>query len=387
MRRSPAGSVFLDAPHHIPADPTSAITHSCGNRFNRHNAKSSSHGSARLARIPSTGIDLHPNVEAAESSEHRQQESYNGLIAMPTDQTTQSAASNRRAVETPTADPPSTQQPSTQQPTTQQPTTPGVSTDQVIDRIDETLDLIADATSAALGVRPIDHFDLSVIVPVYNERETLPKVLARIEEVMPSACQVVVVDDGSTDGTAEWLRGKQPQQNTKVICRRGNHGKGSAVRLGIRHSLGSVVAIQDADLEYDPADLLRAIWPILDGNADVVYGSRYLDGGSDPSLVHRAGNFLLTRLSNTATGLRLTDMETCHKAFDGDLIRSHQLARMSLRLRTRSHRQNRGHRCQDSGGTDRISLPELRGGQEDWLARRLCRHRLYLEVSEGKVER
>ena len=198
-------------------------------------------------------------------------------------------------------------------------------TDEVIDRIDQTMDLIADATSAALGVRPIDHFDLTIIVPVYNERETIERVLARIDEVMPTACQVVIVDDGSTDGTCEWLLDLPKRQGRKVICRRTNHGKGSAVRLGIRHSLGSVVAIQDADLEYDPADLLRVIWPILDGDADVVYGSRYQDGTSDPSLVHRAGNFVLTQLSNALTGLRLTDMETCHKAFDGDLIRSIEL--------------------------------------------------------------
>tara|TARA_R110002049_G_scaffold2750_2_gene21561 strand:- start:378820 stop:379716 length:897 start_codon:yes stop_codon:yes gene_type:complete len=198
-------------------------------------------------------------------------------------------------------------------------------TDEVIDRIDQTLDLIADATAAASGVRPIDQFDLSIIVPVYNERETLPKVLARIDEVMPPACEVIIVDDGSTDGTAQWLMSLKPQSGVKIICRRRNHGKGSAVRLAIRHSLGSVVAIQDADLEYDPADLLRVVWPILDGDAEVVYGSRYQGGTSDPSLVHRAGNFVLTQLSNALTGLRLTDMETCHKAFDGDLIRSMEL--------------------------------------------------------------
>ena len=230
---------------------------------------------------------------------------------MSIDQTIQEDATNQVVIDAPVTD------------TESSPAmTSRVRTDEVIDRIEQTLDLIEDATSAALGVRPIDEFDLTIIVPVYNEIETLPKVFARIREVMPSACQVIIVDDGSTDGTAQWLREREHQPGIKVICRRGNHGKGSAVRLGIRHSLGSVVAIQDADLEYDPADLLRAVWPILDGNADVVYGSRYLDGGRDPSLVHRAGNFLLTRMSNAATGLRLTDMETCHKAFDGDLIRS-----------------------------------------------------------------
>ena len=195
-------------------------------------------------------------------------------------------------------------------------------TDEMIERIDQTLDLIADANSVASGAVPVDHFDISIIVPVYNERVTLPMVLERIEEVMPSSCEIIVIDDGSNDGSAQWLRRLKPRPGLKVICRRENHGKGSAVRLGIRHSVGSVVAIQDADLEYDPADLLRVIWPILDGDAEVVYGSRYQDGTSDPSLIHRAGNFVLTQLSNLFTGLRLTDMETCHKAFEGDLIRS-----------------------------------------------------------------
>jgi glycosyltransferase involved in cell wall biosynthesis len=191
-----------------------------------------------------------------------------------------------------------------------------------IDRIDDALDLIAEANSIAAGAIEVPEFDISVIVPVYNERETLPKVIARLEQVMPVTTELILVDDGSTDGTAEYLAALPPRRGRTVICRRVNHGKGSAVRLAIRHSRGRVVAIQDADLEYDPADLLRVIWPILDNNADVVYGSRYLGGTDDPSMVHRVGNWVLTKLSNGVTGLRLTDMETCHKAFDGDLIRS-----------------------------------------------------------------
>jgi len=194
--------------------------------------------------------------------------------------------------------------------------------DELARHLDQTLDVIADAIATAQGLRAIDQYDLTIVIPVYNERTTLPQVLARIDEVMPPACQLVIIDDGSTDGTANWLRALPSRANRKVICRRRNHGKGSAVRLGFRHSVGRVVAIQDADLEYDPADLLRVVWPILDGDAEVVYGSRYLAGTRDPSLIHRAGNWALTRLSNVMTGLRLTDMETCHKAFDGELIRS-----------------------------------------------------------------
>jgi glycosyltransferase involved in cell wall biosynthesis len=192
----------------------------------------------------------------------------------------------------------------------------------VVQRIDQTLDLIAEATSVAAGRGELDPYDVTVIVPVYNERETLPSVLERIDDVMPPATEVIVVDDGSIDGTSEWLAQLPPEKGRRIIRRRGNHGKGSAVRLAIRHSRGRVIAIQDADLEYDPVDLLRVIWPILDGDADVVYGSRYLGHTSDPSILHRLGNRMLTLASNATTGLRLTDMETCHKAFDGDLLRS-----------------------------------------------------------------
>ncbi len=197
--------------------------------------------------------------------------------------------------------------------------------DHLIDRIDETLDLIADATAIACGKLPVAHYAVSIIVPVFNERETLPAVLDRIKQVMPTETEIIVVDDGSTDGTTQWLRSIPPRDNLKIIHRRANHGKGSAVRLAIRHSRGDVVAIQDADLEYDPVDLLRVIWPILDGDAEVVFGSRYLDNITDCSLLHRVGNGVLTLGSNAITGLRLTDMETCHKAFDGDLLRSIQL--------------------------------------------------------------
>ena len=196
------------------------------------------------------------------------------------------------------------------------------STEQVMARIDQTLDFLAEATMAATSMTDTGKYDVTVIVPVYNERKTLPKVLERIEEVMPPSTEVIVVDDGSTDGTSEWLSEQPSRAGRTILCRRANHGKGSAVRLAIRHSVGRVVAIQDADLEYDPADLLRIIWPVLEGEVDVVYGSRYLESGQDQSFIHTAGNWALTRLSNLATGLPLTDMETCHKAFRGDLIRS-----------------------------------------------------------------
>ncbi|MCC9603117.1 glycosyltransferase family 2 protein [Stieleria sp. JC731] len=170
--------------------------------------------------------------------------------------------------------------------------------------------------------KPQYAFEISIIVPVYNERQTLPKVLERIEEVMPASTETIIVDDASTDGTTVWLAALPPRDNRRVVRRIRNHGKGSAVRLGIRHSRGRVVAIQDADTEYDPKDLLQVIEPVLQGDADVVYGSRYLGEIEDPSWVHRLGNWALTAASNCMTGQRLTDMETCHKAFRGDLVRS-----------------------------------------------------------------
>lgn len=196
------------------------------------------------------------------------------------------------------------------------------SQDRLIQEIDATLDLLADATAAAAEVRACGIYDITIIVPVFNERNTLPEVLDRIDEVMPPSTETIIVDDGSSDGTELWLKNLNQRPDRKVILRRRNHGKGSAVRCAIRHSRGRVVAIQDADLEYDPGDLLAAIWPILDGKADAVYGSRYRGRVRDPSLVHRLGNWTLTQFSNLMTGMRLTDMETCQKAFRGDLLRS-----------------------------------------------------------------
>ncbi|OYP36566.1 glycosyltransferase family 2 protein [Rhodopirellula sp. MGV] len=193
-------------------------------------------------------------------------------------------------------------------------------TRQLVNRID---DALANVDGQLEQIDQAEYpFELSVIVPVFNERQTLPKILERIDEVMPESTQVIVIDDASTDGTSVWLASLPQRSNRKILRRICNHGKGSAVRLGIRHSQGRVVAIQDADTEYDPKDLLQVIEPVLKGDEDVVYGSRYLGEIDDPSWVHRFGNWVLTASSNCMTGQRLTDMETCHKAFRGDLVRS-----------------------------------------------------------------
>lgn len=205
------------------------------------------------------------------------------------------------------------------------PESPTSGCEALIRRVENT---ISDAAAAISGLdesrqqQPGASFGLSVVIPVFNERKTLPQILSRIDEVMPADCETIVVDDASTDGTAEYLAGLPPRPNRTVLLRGRNHGKGSAVRMGIRHSRGAIVAIQDADMEYDPIDLLDVIEPIQSGQAEVVYGSRYLRGSDDPSMLHRLGNWALTAISNCMTGQRLTDMETCHKAFRGDLVRS-----------------------------------------------------------------
>ena len=187
------------------------------------------------------------------------------------------------------------------------------------------MELNLDQTQSAIDQAESRHrhaFDLTIVVPVYNECKTLPLILERIDRVMPERTETIVVDDASQDGTAQWLSDLSSRPDRVILKRKRNHGKGSAVRLGIRHSRGAIVAIQDADTEYDPIDLLRVIMPIQSGEAKAVYGSRYLDGSTDPSWLHRFGNWALTALSNCMTGQRLTDMETCHKAFDGELVRS-----------------------------------------------------------------
>ncbi|MCA9137442.1 MAG: glycosyltransferase family 2 protein [Planctomycetales bacterium] len=205
---------------------------------------------------------------------------------------------------------------------------PGDGQRTVIQRVETTLQQVQQACrdwESQPSSNACTEFALSIVIPVFNERQTLPKILERIDEVMPAGTQTIVVDDASTDGTAEWLNGLAPRHDRTVLLRRVNHGKGSAVRLGIRHSHGAIVAIQDADTEYDPIDLLGVIKPIQSGDSDVVYGSRYLSGTDDPSKLHRLGNWALTAISNCMTGQRLTDMETCHKAFRGDLVRSIQI--------------------------------------------------------------
>lgn len=155
---------------------------------------------------------------------------------------------------------------------------------------------------------------LTIVIPVFNERGTVLEVLSRVEQ-LPLSKQIIIVDDGSTDGTRDLLTELSGRQGIEVVLHDGNQGKGAALQSGFQRARGEVVIVQDADLEYDPWDIPRVIAPILQGQSDVVYGSRYLNlAEQDPSALHRLGNWLLTKFSNWMTQNQLTDMETCYKA-------------------------------------------------------------------------
>lgn len=171
-------------------------------------------------------------------------------------------------------------------------------------------------------------FCLSVVIPIYNEIHTIKEILERVRNVdIPK--EIILVDDGSKDGTRDILKndieGSFP--DVKVYYHEKNQGKGAATRTGIAQATGNYVVVQDADLEYDPNEFFVLLEPLLNGDADVVFGSRFL--GSGPHRVcffwHRVANALLTTLSNITTNLNLTDMEVCYKIFRRDVIQSIKL--------------------------------------------------------------
>jgi len=167
---------------------------------------------------------------------------------------------------------------------------------------------------------------LSVVIPVYNERATLREILARVEAVdVGFPKEIVVVDDFSTDGTREILQ-DLARPGLRVLLQERNQGKGAALRRGFAEAEGDIILVQDADLEYDPAEYPQLIAPILKDRADVVYGSRFL-GGPHRVLFywHAVGNRFLTTLTNIVTNLNLTDMETCYKVFRRDILRQLRL--------------------------------------------------------------
>ena len=156
---------------------------------------------------------------------------------------------------------------------------------------------------------------LSVVIPVYNEKKTLSELICRVEAVKLEK-EIIIVDDASTDGTRDLLKKYEEQERFKVIYQSKNAGKGSALRAGFDKAEGEIIIVQDADLEYDPKEYPLLVEPILDGRADVVYGSRFLGGTHRVFFFwHYVGNKVLTTLSNMCTNLCLTDMETGYKVF------------------------------------------------------------------------
>ena len=165
-----------------------------------------------------------------------------------------------------------------------------------------------------------DDFLLSVVMPVYNERETLKEIVRRVQAT-PFRKELLIVDDCSSDGTRDILETLEGD-NIRIFRHEKNQGKGAALRTGFEHVTGDIVLIQDADLEYDPADYAKLLQPILDGHADVVYGSRFLGGPQRVHLFwHRLGNSFVTLFSNMLTNLNISDMETCYKVFKAEVIR------------------------------------------------------------------
>lgn len=191
-----------------------------------------------------------------------------------------------------------------------------------------------DAAEAGLAALELDHPEgvkteplrrtklaVSVVIPVYNELQTIRQIAERVRAT-GYVTEVLIVDDCSTDGTRDELLELEKLEGVRVFMHGYNKGKGAAIHTALAHITGDVVLVQDADLEYNPTDYGRLLAPIEAGEADVVYGSRYLgDAKQDPSWLHRLGNAAITRLSNLATGLRLTDMESGYKVFRRAAIR------------------------------------------------------------------
>ena len=199
--------------------------------------------------------------------------------------------------------------------------------DQIMARLNGCVELVeselSDYQTAGSGANPSPRTDyvLSIVIPVYNEMATIGRVISRVA-ALPLKTEILLIDDCSTDGTRDVLKSLIGIPGFKVILKEKNAGKGAALRTGFEQATGDFVVVQDADLEYDPRDIPQLIQPLLRNEADIVYGSRFIGPElQDESWVHRVGNAVLTGASNLFSGLKLTDMETCYKAFTRDVIR------------------------------------------------------------------
>ncbi len=201
--------------------------------------------------------------------------------------------------------------------------------------------------------------NLSVVIPCYNEEQTLSQVVDRVAgaDIAGLNLEIVIVDDCSADRSLEIAENlAQNNATVRVFHHRTNQGKGAALRTGFREARGDLVIVQDADLEYDPADYIRLLRPILEGKADVVYGSRFLERSATDAhyLLHGLANRFLTGLSNTLSGLNLTDMETCYKLIPKRLL-------------------------------DQITITENRFGFEPEMTAKLARLRPRIQIMEVPV--
>lgn len=181
--------------------------------------------------------------------------------------------------------------------------------------------------TAPNSLDPPDGLVLSVVMPVYNERATIERILAAVRAVDVHK-EIVIVDDCSTDGTRDCLRDlAQSDPSVRVLYHERNLGKGAALQTGFAAARGRFVVVQDADLEYDPSEYVKLLRPLLDDQADVVFGSRFIGGQNHRVLYfwHSLGNRFLTFVSNMLTNLNLTDMETCYKMFRREIIQSIRL--------------------------------------------------------------
>jgi glycosyltransferase involved in cell wall biosynthesis len=188
-------------------------------------------------------------------------------------------------------------------------------------RVDELQRLLTADVCRRLGVYYIPkEFRLSVIIPVFNEANTVLAVIQRVRATgLP--LEIIVIDDGSRDGTREQLSTLSQQDDIRVVLHERNQGKGAALRTGFELATGTAVVVQDADLEYDPEDFRMLIQPIIEGQADVVYGTRFGHHDRPVSpLWHSWGNRVITRMTNVRTGLHLSDVETCYKVIRREFI-------------------------------------------------------------------